>query len=558
MNATALALLGLAVTMGQPALPDGQDYQVTKVRTHKLGVNYKPERKKDIQEARLFVSRDQGQTWEMVQAIPPSQEEFTFTAKTDGLYYISMQLVFLKGPAEPVDVSRVPPAQKLVIDSTAPVVRVTSASRSGDEIAAEWTVEDKFPNDASTKVFYRAVSGTDADWLAAPEGSVTKRSAKFKAPASGPMVIQVVTQDLAGNVGRANKEVADAGSASGFPPVLPNPIAKPGEPLPPPTLGGVGEAAPAMPSVVVPVQTDPLPVSPMPPAKPPLQPMPPAIRPEPTAIPMVPPTPAEAPRPIAEGSGTAPATTPAAIAAPAAASANPDAAPATLTKSPKFDLNYQLDGGPSGISKVDLYVTRDDGRTWVRWSTYPGTENPLRVVLDTRFNQEVEGEYGLKLVPVSGAGLSDAAPAAGTAPELRVQVDTTAPMIKVFQPTADQANRKAIVLHWEATDKNFGKEPLAVDYAEHPNGPWKSVAAGNDTVVPVAGGAGNPVIRLANTGSYSWVPPAGLTQPKVYLRFTAWDLAGNKSEVTTPNPILVDLTMPKARIQGITPSMAGR
>ena len=61
MNVTALALLGLATTLGQPALPDAQDFQVTKVRTHKLGVNYKPERKKDIQEARLFVSRDQGQ-----------------------------------------------------------------------------------------------------------------------------------------------------------------------------------------------------------------------------------------------------------------------------------------------------------------------------------------------------------------------------------------------------------------------------------------------------------------------------------------------------------------
>jgi hypothetical protein len=40
----------------------------------------------------------------------------------------------------------------------------------------------------------------------------------------------------------------------------------------------------------------------------------------------------------------------------------------------------------------------------------------------------------------------------------------------------------------------------------------------------------------------------------VYLKFTAWDLAGNRSEVVTPNPILIDLTKPKARIQGISPS----
>ena len=542
MNVTALALLGLATSLGQPALPDAQDFQVTKVRSHKLGVNYKPERKKDIQEARLFVSRDQGQTWEMVQAIPPTQEEFTFTAKADGLYYLSMQLVFLKGPAEPVDVSRVPPAQKLVIDSTPPVVRVIAASRNGEDITAEWTVEDKFPNDASTKLFYRALAGTEADWQAAPEGSVTKRSAKFKSQVAGPVVVQIVTQDLAGNVGRANKEVAEAGAKSAnmdVPPVTPNPIVKVGDTLPPPSLTGLGEPGPMAPPLIVPMHTEPVfTPSPMQPLVQPIQP--------------------DTQKPIAMGSGTTPIAIPGAAPVPFAAPANPEPTSATLTKSPRFDLNYQLEGGPSGISKVDLYVTRDDGRTWIRWSTHAGTESPLRVVLDTRFNQEVEGEYGLKLVPVSGAGLSDAAPAAGAAPELRVQVDTTAPMIKVFQPTADPANRNALILHWEATDKNFGKEPLGIEYAEHPNGPWKSVAAGNDTVVPVAGGGVNPVIRLANTGNYSWVPPTTLAQPRVYLRFTAWDLAGNRSEVTTPNPILVDLTKPKATIKGISATTVGR
>ena len=541
MNATVFALLGLATALGQPALPDAPDFQVTRVRSHKLGVNYKPERKKDIQEARLFVSRDQGQTWEMVQAIPPSQEEFTFTAKADGLYYISMQLVFTKGPAEPVDVSRVPPAQKLVIDSTPPVVKITSAARNGDEVIAEWTVEDKFPNDSTTKIFYRGLAGTDADWQAAPEGSVTKRSAKFKSLVAGPVVIQIVTQDLAGNVGRANKEVAEKGIASASastpaPPVMPNPETKADQPLPPPSFGA-SEIIPTMP-VVVP--SEPM----MAPATIPIQPVQP---PQP-----------EGPKPIAMGFGTTAVPIPGASTAPATTPVNSDALPATLTKSPKFDLNYQLEGGPSGISKVDLYVTRDDGKTWIRWSTHAGNENPLRVVLDTRNNQDVEGEYGLKLVPVSGAGLSDAAPAAGSAPELRVQVDTTAPMIKVFQPTSDANNRGALVLHWEATDKNFGKEPLSIEYSEHPNGPWKSVAAGNDTVVPVAGGGAPPIIRLANTGSYSWIPPTTLAQPRVYLRFTAWDLAGNKSEVTTPNPILVDLTKPKAKIQGISPSPAGR
>ena len=134
----------------------------------------------------------------------------------------------------------------------------------------------------------------------------------------------------------------------------------------------------------------------------------------------------------------------------------------------------------------------------------------------------------------------------------RMRVDTTAPVIKVFQPTADPANRNALMLHWEATDKNFGKEPMAIEYSEQPTGPWKSVAGGD--VVTVAGGGATAPTRVENTGSYSWQPPLNLATPKVYLKFTAWDLAGNKSEVVTPNPILVDLTKPKARIQGISPT----
>jgi hypothetical protein len=194
------------------------------------------------------------------------------------------------------------------------------------------------------------------------------------------------------------------------------------------------------------------------------------------------------------------------------------------------------------VARVDLYVSRDDGRSWVRWSQHDGRETPLKVVLDTRFNKEVEGDYGFVLVPVSGAGLSDGAPVAGTAPDLRVRVDTTSPVIKVYAPTADPTNKAALVLNWEATDKNFGRDPIAIEYAEAPQGPWKSVT-GTD---------GPAAAKVENSGQYSWQPPLNLASPKVYLRFTAWDLAGNKSEVVTPNPILVDLTKPKARIQGIS------
>jgi hypothetical protein len=535
MNATVLALLGLATSLGQPVAPVPAipaDVQVTKGKSLSLGIKYNPETRKDIQEVRLFLSQDQGQTWFMRQAVLPNQNEFAFTVKDDGMYFINMQLAYLDGRLDPPDVSRVLPAQKIIIDSTPPVVRVASAQRVGDDVTVEWTVEDKFPNDRMTMIRYRSTTGTEADWQVATDGVLNRSSAKFKCPLTGPLVVQVLATDLAGNVGRGSKEVAamttSAYTPSG-PPVTPN------APLPPPIL---------------PTNTEPVPAGPLaPPALPvetvqPVQP----VQQIPPTIPAV-----DTPKPIAMGSGVnpvpqAPAMVPT---APAMAPQVAEVPAATqIIKTPRFDLGIQLEGGPSGIARVDLYVTRDDGRSWVRWSAHPGTESPLKVILDTKFNQEIEGEYGLKLVPISGAGLSDGAPTAGTTPEMKIHVDTTSPVIKVYQPTPDANNRGALMLHWEATDRNFGRDPIAIEYSEAPTGPWKPVTGG-DAVIPVAGGGIAATARVANSGSFSWQLPANLQTPKVYLKFAAVDLAGNRSEVITPNPILVDLLKPKAKIQGI-------
>src|SRR5207249_8017925 len=46
----------------------------------------------------------------------------------------------------------------------------------------------------------------------------------------------------------------------------------------------------------------------------------------------------------------------------------------------RFDLAYQVEQqGPSGVSRVDLWVTRDDGQSWARWSQHDGRDTAIRV-----------------------------------------------------------------------------------------------------------------------------------------------------------------------------------
>jgi hypothetical protein len=214
-----------------------------------------------------------------------------------------------------------------------------------------------------------------------------------------------------------------------------------------------------------------------------------------------------------------------------------------------FDLGYELETrGPSGISRVDLWVTRDDGRTWFKWSQHDGKHNTLRVNLNVAANPQPEGVYGFRLVPISGAGLSDREPIAGDAPELRVIVDVTPPQLDLFPPVGDPANPDTLVIQWKAIDKNFGDDPITIEWSEKPSGPWQPVAT--PEIVQAGTMIQNQSRRLPNTGQYSWRVPAGLP-PRVYLKIAARDVAGNVKEAITRDPILVDLIKPRAKISGI-------
>src|SRR5262249_47879063 len=133
-------------------------------------------------------------------------------------------------------------------------------------------------------------------------------------------------------------------------------------------------------------------------------------------------------------------------------------------------------------------------------------------------------------------------------PDMRLIVDVTAPTVKIFPAVADANAPDALVLQWEATDKNFTDDPITLEWCESLTGTWKPVA----TTVTTDATSGLRVTpkRIPNTGKYSWHVPTGLP-PRVYLKVTAKDSAGNTTEQVTRDPILIDLTKPRAKITGL-------
>src|SRR5262249_22625428 len=104
----------------------------------------------------------------------------------------------------------------------------------------------------------------------------------------------------------------------------------------------------------------------------------------------------------------------------------PGAAPRVLVGAPRFPLKYAVDdAGPGGPATVELWVTRDNGRTWSYLGQDADRASPFLVELPG------DGVYGLKIVARSASGLGDLPPRQGEPPEIEVEIDTSPPFVRM-------------------------------------------------------------------------------------------------------------------------------
>jgi hypothetical protein len=205
-----------------------------------------------------------------------------------------------------------------------------------------------------------------------------------------------------------------------------------------------------------------------------------------------------------------------------------------VTNNRRVTLEYEVAKiGPSRVGSVELYVTRDDGLTWARLSGehgVPGDGRGQELRRTISVDLPDDGVYGFHLLVKSGAGLSKPAPRSGDAPQMRLELDTKLPTAELYRPELNPAAADALLISWKAGDKNLSENPIRLQWAERPTGPWEDI--------------GGPA--LANTGSHSW-RVGGNVPPKVYLRLSVRDNAGNIAVAETPEPILVDLSTPEVK-----------
>jgi hypothetical protein len=514
MSLTKLAITCVVLMAGQTS----SDKVYTNLRSGRIPVEVHPGRRDEIREMQLFVSPDKGKTWSQIDKATPDKDGFTYFAQSDGEYWYHVVIVNQQGKREPENLYKAPPIMKLVVDTKAPELKIMSAQRQGNDLVVSWSVSEENPDPPQLKLEYRAADSNV--WTPMTLNPTPVGTAKTPLNTSAPLVVRLSFKDLANNAAVVEAPVAGALAVVGY---------SPG--------GELQKTAATQPALDLPPPANEKSVIPPPPPN--------STGPGGLELPGLPPGARSVGQP-----GPGSAAKPAAIAStsdmsqgspvPAqqpAAAANRSLPQLQVVNEPEIEVEYEVSKvGPSGLGKVEVWITRDAGANWVRFAEDPEASQATTAGKYKRtLMLPGEGVYGISLVVKSKAGMGKAAPRSGDIPEMLVEVDTTPPEAQLLPLMPDPQRRDTLILSWTAKDRNLGPAPITLEWAERPTGPWQPIATG-----------------LQNTGPFAWHLPPSLPS-HVYLKLTVRDTAGNVAVAVTRDPQLVDLSEPEGRLIRVAP-----
>ncbi len=397
----------------------------------------------------LYVSTDQGRTWNLRANVRPNEGSFVYTAEQDGNYWFATRTVDLDGRSFPTSMDNAAPQLKVVVDTQPPVITLRSLPPRDGLAQIDWELRDANLDLNSLEVDYRLHGSSD--WLPLRVEPRANGGHSWRPSTNGRMEARLRVRDLARN--ESEQKVA----------------------VEPPNQGApVSDARNAG-------NTEPLRGGTLPPA----------------------------------GTGSV---------------------PIRYVNNTTFDLKYKLkDVGKSGVSAMELWWTRD-GRNWQK-------QNEKTLDRDTTQGTGVypvvvasEGVYGFSLVPKSGVGFHQEQPRVDSPPQVWVEVDLTKPVVELQRVDVGRGSESGnLAITWRASDKNLGKTPITLSYAERLDGDYKPIQA-----------------NLERNGRYVWRMPAEVPF-EFHVRVEATDLAGNVGADQTKSTVKVDLDIPKIESLDVSP-----
>jgi hypothetical protein len=454
----------------------------TRDRFFRLPVALDDQDRAALTEVRLYVKEGPGDAWKLKESAPPTKNAFDFRVMQDGEYWFTIATIDRGGKMAPADLKDLIPGLIVLVDTQPP--EITLRVLPGDLVKCD--VNDANPD---PRTLWCEYLGTDGTWRSLDPVVGSPGVYRMTVPVAPGTTVRARATDRAGNT---------AVAATRFPGAAP--------------LESKPAAVASLPSDVHAAPQLPL-----------------ALESKPAAVGSV----ASDVKPAGFTALTSESRYDKAP-APPAARVDPVPAGRQLVGSTHVSLDYQIEQqGPSGISKVEVWTTKDEGLTWQRLceDRSPHHRSPVE------FDLPGEGVFGVSVVVTNGSGIGGNPPARGDTPDYWVEVDVTKPaaqLVGVRPGSGDDAG--TVQVNWVASDKNLGPTPVDLYFAAQPGGPWTQIAHG-----------------IRNEGNYRWkvVRDSG---PNLYFRIDVTDRAGNLTRCVSAEPLVMDLARPRARVLGITAS----
>jgi hypothetical protein len=482
---TALVVAGLAMTgafaRAQTQAEPLPSKIITRNKCFCLPIALEPRQRQLLQEVQLYVKSGQAESWSLKESVPPTREEFNYCVPQDGEYWFTIATVKKNAKLSPADIRRLNPGLIVIVDTQPPEVAVSPLPATPKGTFIECRVRDANPDPSQLRAEYQA---SDRGWLALQPTAEDPTIFRLPGPLERESVVRVTATDRAGNTTTRVVHLNTAVGTAIAPGLWETPIA-------PASLESRSDKVP------VPVP-DPSPSLNQTPPQTPVLGHGPMLGQSPTLVPSSTPNPTR-----------------------------------QLVGSTHVSLDYQIEQqGPTGISRVEVWMTRDEGANWQKLGEDPDRRSPVD------FDLPGDGVFGISLVLTNGSGFGGAPPARGDTPDYWVEVDLTKPSAQLlgFRPGVGEETG-TLTITWQASDKNLGETPVDLYYAGHREGPWLPVGRG-----------------LRNDGVHRWTLPRE-GGPEFFFRLEVTDKAGNLTRCDSSQPVVVDTTRPKARVLGIKASL---
>lgn len=488
------------------------DKHYTKNMVFHLPVDMPATTRLETKEVCLYVKQNGGD-WARVETAPATATHFTSKVSREGEYWFTLVTVSKSGKQTPADLAKAPPDRilKVVVDTTPPVLDVQPATAS-EGGALDFAIRCNAIDPNLVPESLKAVSKTDKGDR--PLEQVPGQPGLFRIRGTEllPYPVRVSVSDRAGNTASRDVNIGDIVKTASRPDEKFTPtahkIATP--PALPPGLVEIPTSTPGkLETPVVPV-------------------IPNMDSPPTTLITPVPPAPLTAAAPAKTLPEVMPATPPK-IDGPARPGVvvEKGGVPRQILNTPQVAIDYRIDHkGPSGVSRVDVYLTSDNCQTWKKVREYLDQRNPAEIELPG------EGLFGLKIVITNGNGFGGTPPVRGEQPTCWVEVDTTAPHVKL-QSIEPVTQNGFLEIRWIAADTNMANEPVSLFFRARPDTPWQPIVTG-----------------VKNEGVHRWAFPRDMGN-QFWIKAEVADQAGNVSRAET-GPVILDMSEPRAAVVGIS------